>query len=68
MISIEQLRKIDPINLGSLSDEDLDIVRAKLYELGQFAFDEWIKKRNRPKAVPTHPVWLSPSTSGSCRI
>lgn len=69
MLSIDQLKQIDP-KLKTLTDEELELVRYKLYELGQFAFEEWLKSKNNPKnkAVPTYPVRLSLSTSGSCRM
>ena len=67
MLSIEQLKKIDP-NLKNLTDKDFEIVRAKLYDLGQFVFEEWLKDRNKPKAVPIHPIGLSLSISGSCKM
>ncbi|MFA5792168.1 MAG: hypothetical protein WC884_04010 [Candidatus Paceibacterota bacterium] len=67
MLSIEQLRKIDP-SLKNLTDKDFEIIRAKLYDLGKFAFEEWLKRRNSSKTVPIHPIGLSLSISGSCRM
>lgn len=67
MLSIEQLRKIDP-TLSDHTDEELERVRAKLYEIGQFAFEQWIKARNKPKAVPSYPVRFMHSLSGSCTM
>ena len=67
MLNLEYLRRIDP-SLKTLSDEDLERVRAKLYDIGQFAFEEWLKERNKPKVVPFYPVGLSHSLSGRCTI
>lgn len=63
MISLEQLKRIDP-KIRDLSDEQIELVRAKLYILGQLMFDEWIKT----KAVPNHPVGLSQTPGDSCII
>ena len=63
MISLEQLRIIDP-NLNDLTDETLELVRSKLYEVGQFAFDKWLKT----KAVPNLPLGLSQSSCDSYTI
>jgi hypothetical protein len=67
MLSLEQLRKIDP-RLKSVPDEELEHVRAKLYEIGQFAFEEWIKEKNKSKAVPISRLRLMTSLSGSCKL
>lgn len=67
MLDPEQLRSIDP-RLQKLSDEHLERIRAKYYEIGQFAFEQWLKGRNKPKAVPTNPLGLSYSLSGRCSI
>lgn len=45
MLTLEHLRKIDP-RLELLSDEQLEGVRAKLYDLGQLAFETWISERS----------------------
>lgn len=42
MISIQQLRKIDP-ELDNLSDEEIIQIRDALYELGQLIFEDWKK-------------------------
>lgn len=57
MLSLEHLRKVDPL-LEKLTDEQLERVRAKLYELGQLAFETWIKERGMgipAKIVPNYP-------------
>ena len=71
MLSLEQLRQADP-RLREVPDDVLDRVRANLYGLGQFAFEEWLKKRNALTAVP-NPVRAvyslsGHSLSGSCTM
>ena len=70
MISLEQIRNSDP-RLKNLTVEELERVRAKLYEMGQFAFDMWLNERNK-KVVPNpvRSVYYSSgfSTSGRCTI
>ena len=44
MISIEQMRKIDP-EIAYMSDEELEALRAELYNTGQLAFDAWWHKK-----------------------
>jgi hypothetical protein len=41
MVSIAQLRKIDP-NLAHLSDEEISEIRDELHDLGQLIFDDWL--------------------------
>lgn len=69
MISLERLKSIDP-SLQSIPDEELEHVRVKLYELGQFAFELWLKERNEKLMVPNRPLGsvysLSGSISGFC--
>lgn len=48
MLSINELRKIDP-SLYDLSDEDLKEVAADLYALGELAFDVWWEEKNGSK-------------------
>ena len=69
MLSLEKLRKIDP-RLKMLSDEQLESLRTKLYDLGQFAFETWLKERNEVKVriVPSYPSRVMYSTSGKCTI
>ena len=55
MLSLNQLREVDP-RLRDCPDDVLERVRAKLYELGQFAFDEWLKERSRPSRTVPNPV------------
>ena len=43
MISIEECRKIDP-RLEAMSDEEVTKIRNMLYQLGQLAFRQWIKR------------------------
>ena len=65
MLSLEHLRKIDP-RLEKLTDEQLEGVRAKLYDLGQLAFETWNKERNVSipvKIVPNYPFRVMPSPS-----
>jgi hypothetical protein len=67
MISLDQFKRIDP-DLKNLPEEDIERIRIKLYEIGQFAFDEWIKEQNKPKPVQRYPVGFMHSLSGSCRM
>ena len=69
MLSLEKLRDIDP-RLKMLSDEQLERVRAKLYDLGQLAFETWLKERNEvnTRIVPTYPSRVLYSASGKCTI
>ncbi len=48
MLSIEELKKIDP-SLKELSDEEVAIVRARLYEMVQLSFDSWWEDKNGSK-------------------
>ena len=57
MISLEDLRKIDP-DLKNMSDERLFEVRAKLYALGQLAFDSWDKNQPTRDLVSKNPVGI----------
>jgi hypothetical protein len=51
MLSIAQLRKIDPA-LAHLSDEEIEEIRDTFYDLGQLIFDDWLE--NGP--VSKYPV------------
>ncbi len=42
MISLEQLKEIDP-NLAHLSDDEIIEVRASFYDLGTLIFDDWLE-------------------------
>lgn len=44
MLSLEQLRKIEP-TLKILSDEEILKLRDKLYVLGQLIFDDWLENK-----------------------
>jgi hypothetical protein len=48
MLSIEQLKKIDP-NLTHLSDEEILETRNALYELGGLMFDDWLENGDGSK-------------------
>lgn len=50
MLTLEQLRKIDP-DLKDCPDEELIKIRSALYELGNFAFDTWLVERNKKDIV-----------------
>ncbi len=45
MLSIESLKKIDPINTTSLTDEELENVRQSFYEFGQLMFEDWHEQK-----------------------
>lgn len=45
MLSLESLRKIDPINTANLTDEELEGIRDSFYELGQLMFEDWHEQR-----------------------
>lgn len=51
MISIEELRKIDP-RLIEKSDEEVIKIRSYLYALGQLAFDSWLETKDSSKFPP----------------
>lgn len=55
MLSLKELRKIDP-DLENVSDAQLRNVRAKLYALGELAFDVWANEKRGPKPVSKNPV------------
>ncbi len=40
MLSVEQIKKIDP-SLADMSESELEKLREALYEVGQLAFDVW---------------------------
>lgn len=41
MISLDQIRSLEP-KLKDSSDEEVSIIREKLYELAQLTFDSWV--------------------------
>lgn len=45
MISLIQLRKIDPQTTCNLTDEELEAVRKSFYEFGQLMFDDWHEQK-----------------------
>jgi len=49
MLSLHQLRKIDPI-LKDLPDEEVLRMREQLYELGELIFEDWQRSRKCPKS------------------
>ena len=40
MISLDQIRELEP-KLKNSSDEEVAIIREKLYEMAQLVFDTW---------------------------
>lgn len=63
MLSLEQLRKVDP-DLEAMSDEELMELRAGLYETAQIAFEAWHAEKGGSKV----PVWSSSTDLESDRI
>ena len=52
MLSIDQLRNIDP-ELRDLSDQDITDIRTRLYALAELALDCWVEQvREKTPAVP----------------
>lgn len=45
MLSLDTLRKIDPLNTTYLSDEELETIRKSFYELGQLMFEDWHEQK-----------------------
>jgi len=45
MISLKELRKIDPQNTANLTDEELEGIRASFYEVGQLIFEDWYQQK-----------------------
>ncbi len=41
MISLEQMRELEP-KLKNASDEEVAIIRERLYGLAQLTFDSWV--------------------------
>jgi hypothetical protein len=41
MISLEKIRKIDPVATANLTDIELEELRLSLYEMGQLIFEDW---------------------------
>ena len=52
MISLEEMRKIDP-RLLEMPDEEVKKIRDYLYQLGNLAFDTWLEKK-----VPKSPLGI----------
>lgn len=50
MLSVEQLRKIDP-DLNKLSDEEVLQVRDIFYDLGQIIYEDYSKKEDSKNPV-----------------
>lgn len=48
MLSLEQCRKIVP-SLRELPDEEVKAILDDMYDLGQLAFEDWVKKRTGSK-------------------
>jgi hypothetical protein len=55
MLSLQELKKIDPA-FEDLSDPQLRRLRAKLYALGELAFDFWADNNPARKSVSKNPV------------
>jgi hypothetical protein len=55
MLSLEEIRKIEP-ELAAMSDSDLELLRADLYETAQISFDLWREEKTDSK----NPVWSFP--------
>jgi hypothetical protein len=55
MLSLQELRRIDPA-IGNLSDPQLRRLRAKLYALGELAFDISADKQQSRNGVSKNPV------------
>ena len=55
MLSVNQLRKIDP-SLKEMTDREIEILREDFYTMAQIAFDFWLEQKGGSK----NPVWLSP--------
>jgi hypothetical protein len=53
MLTIQQLRKIDP-GLSNLSDKEIIEIRSSFYELGNLIFDDWLENGGGSK----YPVRL----------
>lgn len=49
MLSLEQLREIDP-KFKNVSDAKLTNVRDNLYEIGQLAFECWFEEQQQKKS------------------
>lgn len=64
MLSLEELRKIDP-TLSDLSDAELIKVRNDLYKLGQIVFDDWASEDRSGSKFPVKVIY---SLSGKVSI
>ena len=45
MISIDALKRIDPLNTAHLTDEELESIRKSFYDFGQLMFDDWHEQK-----------------------
>ncbi len=45
MISIESLKKIDPLNTANLTDDELIAIRQSFYDFGELMFDDWHEQK-----------------------
>ncbi len=48
MLTLEQCRKLDP-TLDDIPDDELLIIRDKLYELSTLAFEDWWEEKKGSK-------------------
>lgn len=55
MLSLQQLRKLDP-SLAKLADDEVEALREDFYTMAQIAFDVWWEQ----KGGSNNPVGLSP--------
>jgi hypothetical protein len=63
MLTIRQLKKIDP-DLAHLPDDEILEIRNTFYDLGQLIFDDWLE--NGP--VSKYPVGVLQRLKGSNKI
>ena len=45
MLSLNSLKKIDPLNTTNLTDEELESIRQSFYDFGQLMFDDWHEQK-----------------------
>lgn len=60
MLSLEECRKLCPLPLGTLSDEEVTEVRDTLYGLGQLALEDWERNNGGSKNLN----WFLPQDEG----
>lgn len=63
MLSVEQLRKIDP-ETADMSDEEIEALRADMYETVQLAFEAWWQDNSGSK----YPVGSLPLSDEAIRL